>query len=301
MRKTMLLPFAAAFAAVQASFAVSVPYAGQTVPGEYTISTYGQLTNFTQAVRGTHQNPGFPFTNSTITLTADIDCNGGIIAGHERQGNYYEPSSFSGVFDGSGHTIRNYSVNVKKVNAYETGQVSYGLAMFDVVKDGAVIRNLKLDTTIIDRADATSSYPDDRYYPFDAPCAAAFAMYAEGANAVTFENCTFKGMVSYHGSAAAFVGKATRNPADAPGSHSDVGGLYDDNHLIADLALAWIAAGAKREGLRLRRGVRLRQTLDTSAVVLHDSHDEASNLWGAFDRVRRDLHRIRLHIACKGI
>ena len=86
-----------------------------------------------------------------------------------------------------------------------------------------------------------------------------------------------------------------------PGSHSDVGGLYDDNHLIADLALAWIAAGAKREGLQLRRGVRLRQTLDTSAVVLHDSHDEASNLWGAFDRVRRDLHRIRLHIACKGI
>ena len=86
-----------------------------------------------------------------------------------------------------------------------------------------------------------------------------------------------------------------------PGSHSDVGGLYDDNHLVADLALAWVAAGAKREGMRLRRGVRLRQTLDTSAVVLHDSHDEASNLWGAFDRVRRDLHRIRLHFACKGL
>ena len=86
-----------------------------------------------------------------------------------------------------------------------------------------------------------------------------------------------------------------------PGSHSDVGGLYDDNHLVADLALAWVAAGAKRGGLRMRRGVRLRQTLDTSAVVLHDSHDEASNLWGAFDRVRRDLHRIRLHIACKGL
>ncbi len=74
-----------------------------------------------------------------------------------------------------------------------------------------------------------------------------------------------------------------------------------DNHLIADFALAWIAAGAKREGLRMRRGVRLRQTLDASAVVLHDSHDEASNLWGAFDRVRRNLQRIRLHVACKGL
>jgi len=86
-----------------------------------------------------------------------------------------------------------------------------------------------------------------------------------------------------------------------PGSHSDVGGLYDDNHLVADLALAWIAAGAKREGLRLSRSARLSQKLDASAVVLHDSHDEASNLWGAFDRVRRNLPRLHLHFSCKGL
>ena len=86
-----------------------------------------------------------------------------------------------------------------------------------------------------------------------------------------------------------------------PGSHSDVGGLYDDNHLVADLALAWVATGAKREGLRLKRGVSLSQRLDPSAVVLHDSHDEASNLWGAFGRVRRVLPRLRLHFACKGL
>ena len=86
-----------------------------------------------------------------------------------------------------------------------------------------------------------------------------------------------------------------------PGSHSDVGGLYDDNHLVADLALAWIAAGAKREGLRLRRASRLSQKLDSTAVVLHDPHGESSNLWGAFDRARRTLPRIRLHFACKGL
>ena len=86
-----------------------------------------------------------------------------------------------------------------------------------------------------------------------------------------------------------------------PGSHSDVGGLYDDNHLVADLSLAWIAAGAKREGLRLKRTARLSQKLDATAVVLHDPHGEASNLWGAFDRVRRNLPRIRLHFACKGV
>ena len=86
-----------------------------------------------------------------------------------------------------------------------------------------------------------------------------------------------------------------------PGSHSDVGGLYDDNHLVADLALARIAAGAKREGLRFRRTARLSQKLDATAVVLHDPHGESSNLWGAFDRVRRNLPRIRLHFACKGL
>ena len=86
-----------------------------------------------------------------------------------------------------------------------------------------------------------------------------------------------------------------------PGSHSDVGGLYDDNHLVADLSLAWIAAGAKREGLRLGRGVRLSQKLDASAVVLHDPHDAASNLWGALGRVRRKLPDLRLHFRCRGL
>ena len=84
-----------------------------------------------------------------------------------------------------------------------------------------------------------------------------------------------------------------------PGSHSDVGGLYDDNHAMADLALAWIAAGAKRSGVRLRRGADISQRLDASAVVLHDPHSLASNLWGAFDRVRRDLSGLRLHFRCK--
>ena len=40
-----------------------------------------------------------------------------------------------------------------------------------------------------------------------------------------------------------------------PGSHSDVGGLYDDNHLVADLALAWVATGAKRELRSSRKGL----------------------------------------------
>ena len=86
-----------------------------------------------------------------------------------------------------------------------------------------------------------------------------------------------------------------------PGCHSDVGGLYEDNHLVADLALAWVAAGAKRAGMRFCSGIKLSQRFDMSAAVLHDSHSLASNLWGAFDRVARNLAGLRLHRACRGM
>ncbi len=86
-----------------------------------------------------------------------------------------------------------------------------------------------------------------------------------------------------------------------PGSHSDVGGLYDDNHEMADLALAWVAAGAKKQGVSFRKGVSLVQRLNADSVVLHDSHDHVSNLWGAFERVRRNLSGIRLHRLCSGL
>ncbi len=86
-----------------------------------------------------------------------------------------------------------------------------------------------------------------------------------------------------------------------PGSHSDVGGLYSDNHLMADLALAWVAAGAKGAGIRLKRGANIKQRLDAKAVVLHDPHSLANNLWGAFERVKRELSGLRLHRLCRDV
>ena len=86
-----------------------------------------------------------------------------------------------------------------------------------------------------------------------------------------------------------------------PGCHSDVGGLYDDNHRMADLALAWIAAGAKRAGVRFAPGADISQRLDKTAVVLHDSHALVSNLWGMFERIQRDLSGLRLHPLCRGM
>ena len=84
-----------------------------------------------------------------------------------------------------------------------------------------------------------------------------------------------------------------------PGSHSDVGGLFDDNHLVADVSLAWIAEGAKKEGLRLKNGEILIVPSDLDKVVLHDQHDEATNLWGALGRVKRKLTGIPRHFLCR--
>ena len=83
-----------------------------------------------------------------------------------------------------------------------------------------------------------------------------------------------------------------------PGSHSDVGGLYEDNHVIADIALAWIAQGARRAGLRLRRNVRLVQKFEPGTAVLHDSHGLASNLWGALGERRRTFIEAKSHRSC---
>jgi len=49
--------------------------------------------------------------------------------------------------------------------------------------------------------------------------------------------------------------------------------------------------------MRIKRGVRMVQTLDATPLTLHDEHGVASNLWGAFDRVRRNLKGLKLHRA----
>ena len=86
-----------------------------------------------------------------------------------------------------------------------------------------------------------------------------------------------------------------------PGSHSDIGGLYEDNHSIADLTLSWIAKGAKDAGMKFKRGVDIRQKIDLDNVVLHDPHDDASNLWGAFDKIKRKFGNLRLHRLCRAL
>ena len=76
-----------------------------------------------------------------------------------------------------------------------------------------------------------------------------------------------------------------------PGSHSDVGGLYDDNHAIADVTLDWILEPALKRGLKILvesdRSPRPHCTPTTCAYKIHNSLREPTNGWGLLDPVKR--------------
>ena len=86
-----------------------------------------------------------------------------------------------------------------------------------------------------------------------------------------------------------------------PGCHSDVGGLYDDNHAIADVTLDWILEPALARGLKLLSGVYpIKQSSNLqSNNVIHDSLHEPTNGWGLLDPVKRVLDGIRRHPLCE--
>ena len=84
-----------------------------------------------------------------------------------------------------------------------------------------------------------------------------------------------------------------------PGSHSDVGGIYPDNHAVADVALAWVAAPAVERGLRLKPGVSFSEDMVPGDAILHDSLHDATNVWGHLPESVRALERVRQHPICR--
>ena len=103
-----------------------------------------------------------------------------------------------------------------------------------------------------------------------------------------------------------------------PGSHSDVGGLYDDNHAIADVTLDWILEPALERGLKTvpeaaRLADNCRRTTNPQALaargedasdtvyLVHDSLSEPTNGWGALEPVRRLLDGIPRHPICERV
>lgn len=69
-----------------------------------------------------------------------------------------------------------------------------------------------------------------------------------------------------------------------PGCHSDVGGLYEDDHTLADLAREWVLEPALAAGLIVGGGSAAESETPPGERLLkavrHDSLRLASNLWG---------------------
>ena len=157
-----------------------LPYRGGTDDGEYTIETLEQLRAFEEAVHYTS------FEDSTFTLLADIDCEGGRF----NTGDPEYPSTFAGTFDGGGHTISNF------VHASAGGgDYGYGVAMFDFAETGATIKNLTLEGTL--PGTVSGAY------------AAAFVLAVEGPAALQLYDCHFRGSVTNYKNAAGLVGWAS--------------------------------------------------------------------------------------------
>ena len=95
-----------------------------------------------------------------------------------------------------------------------------------------------------------------------------------------------------HGSSAAV--RARFEELVFPGVHSDVGGLYADNHRMADETLRWIAAPACEVGMRLKDGATLDPSEPETPIVLHASHRLISNLWGLLGTVKRELSGLKV-------
>ena len=81
-----------------------------------------------------------------------------------------------------------------------------------------------------------------------------------------------------------------------PGSHSDVGGLYDDNHAIADMTLDWILEPALKRGLKTLHSTPVPSTC--TSFLIHDSLHEPTNGWGLLDPVKRALEGVKRHSLC---
>ena len=81
-----------------------------------------------------------------------------------------------------------------------------------------------------------------------------------------------------------------------PGCHSDVGGLYDDNHAIADVTLEWILEPALKAGLKISHSSQPSQP--SQPYLIHDSLHEPTNAWGVLDPVKRILDGVRKHSLC---
>ena len=153
-----------------------------------------------------------------------------------------------------------------------------------------------------DTVDSTVGIKGDDY--IDLPTGVKFARHAVARD----ERRRFFGYLPLKPAPATRDASGTVEELVFPGSHSDVGGLYDDNHAIADVTLDWILEPALKRGLKVVPDDRRATNPQASAIrgedasdtvyLVHDSLNEPTNGWGIFEPVKRLLDDVKTHPLC---
>ena len=187
----------------------------------------------------------------------------------------------------------NHAPRAGKLNVFLFG-FSRGALIMRVVAEWLCQRGFPVEYMgLWDTVDSTAGIKGEDY--IELPSNVKFARHAVARD----EQRRFFGYLPLRGCCHGDRG-STVEEVVFPGSHSDVGGLYDDNHAIADVALDWVLEPAIARGLKVLPGVYpIKQSNNLkSNNVIHDSLHEPTNGWGLLDPVKRALGGVKRHSLC---
>ena len=169
---------------------------------------------------------------------------------------------------------------------------SRGALIMRVVADWLCQRGFPVEYMgLWDTVDSTAGIKGEDY--IELPSNVKFARHAVARD----EQRRFFGYLPLRPTPATRGASGTVEEVVFPGSHSDVGGLYDDNHAIADVTLDWILEPALRAELKGSFGQRT-DDIGQRQYTVHDSLREPTNGWGLLDPVKRALEGIKRHSLC---
>ena len=207
----------------------------------------------------------------------------------------------SGTFFGAdAMSIVNHHQNWFLNHAPRTGELkiflfgfSRGALIMRVVADWLCLRGFPVEYMgLWDTVDSTAGIKGEDYIAL--PSNVKFARHAVARD----EFRRFFGYLPLKSNTQTLNNSNTVEELVFPGSHSDVGGLYDDNHAIADVTLDWILEPALKRGLKTLRSSTSTLNFD---YKIHDSLHEPTNGWGLLDPVKRILDGLRRHPLCEQV
>lgn len=113
-----------------------------------TIESAREFAGFAKSV-----NEGNNYIGITVELATNIDLNNKawtpIGYGCYELPDHSQEKAFSGIFDGKGHTIYNLNIDYSTTALGGEGTGSAGIGLFGQLLDGAIVKNINVDTAVV--------------------------------------------------------------------------------------------------------------------------------------------------------